>query len=181
MSDDADRIAKLPRLRMLKNESGPYFEALTRSRDSAFEHLRHSDPRARLGAMLVIKEYWSPPPEIDGESGERTGRPDGLHPIFEALAFEDESPKVRGAALLYLFFWYSNTRDHRITEKLERVLRDESQPNENRYVAYMGMLEVHGLVSELWTGSRRPPDCLTWTPSDVDWWLVNRCLKRKRT
>ena len=174
MSTDSDDRSE-HRRRIWKNEAGPFFEEVTRSFESATALLTHPDPRARLVAMLLIKDHWRPVPYLgDIERGHTSD----FDPVYKKLAFEDDSPKVRGAAMLHVVMWFSQTHDLDLSRKLAGVLRDVTQPPEIRFVAYAGLLAVNDLESELWRSPRK--SCLDWTPEDVDWGLVDRCLGNRQ-
>lgn len=158
------------RRRIWVGESGPFFDEVMRSYQSAQELLSHPDPRARLGAMLVIKDHWYPRPDIDDDRRKRP-RPN-LDPIYERLAFTDVTPKVRGAAMLYLGQWYYKTHDRHLSGLLARVVRDDNQPPENRYTAYLMLIQVNDLLSKF---QPEPPSTRElWNPENVDWQLVDR-------
>ena len=132
--------------------AGPYFDELLRSREIAHAYLRHPDPRARLGALLIIRDYWKPSPDFAQ--------------VCEKLIIEDDDPNVRCAALSTLGANYYGFLEARIGRMFAEIVRDEGQPQPCRYVAYLGLLAMKDLEV-------RQLDAKTFQPSrDVNWEYV---------
>ncbi len=142
--------------------AGPYFDSLARSFDDALSHLNHPEPQARLGALFFFRYYWKPPADFAE--------------ICETLAFEDVDGEVRCAALTTLISdYYCDSHDCRIGRQLAEVVRDETKPSINRYVAYVGLIGLTG-----WTG--QTPDWRTFRmPDDVVWEFVESFLRNSES
>ena len=152
--EDGDRVLTPSRRRIWGLAAGPFVDVLLRSAEAAQQHLTHPDPRARLGAVLLLRDYW--------------GLPAGFAELCERLAFEDPDTNVRCAALTHLGAEYYETRDARMGRVFAGIIGDEAEPRVFRYVAYVSLYALDGC--------RGPePDSRTFRiPEDVDWSLVRR-------
>lgn len=156
--DNAERFLRTTRGKIWGFEAGPFVKELLRSREAAESHLTHSNPRARLGAVLILRYYWGPPI--------------GFAELCQRLTLEDTDSKVRCAALIHLGALHYDTRDPRMGQLFAGIVQDESQPHEFRYVGYVSLYALDGC--------RGPePDPRTFRiPEDVDRGLVERYLGR---
>jgi hypothetical protein len=130
-----------------------YLGEMLRSREVTVNCLTHADPRARECALLVIRDYWDPPPDYPQ--------------ICERLALQDDDTAVRALAILLLSSSYYNTWDARIGKLLACIVRDEAQPLMCRRIAYFGLFMLQGAES---ANSPNPKDPRF--PETVDWKLV---------
>jgi len=131
--------------------AGLYFTKLMHGYDITIDHLNHADPRARSGALMLMKHYWK--------------RRQDYAQICERIAREDTDPKVRALALGWLSLCYTATSDSRIGKWLAEIVRDEMQPLLFRRQAYFSLFSVRGLAKILDTRTFQFPD-------QVDWSLV---------
>lgn len=154
--EDADRVVTSSRRKAWGHAAGPFADVLLQSAEAAQQHLTHPDPRARLGAVLLLRDHW--------------GAPAGFAALCERLAFEDPDTTVRCAALTHLGAEHYETGDARMGRLFAGIVRDEAEPRVLRYVAYLGLYALDGC--------RGPePDGRTFRiPEDVDWSLVGRYL-----
>jgi len=131
---------------------GPYIDKMIRDYRETKEFLKHSDPRARLGALFMIREYWKPQTDFGH--------------ICEQLAMEDPDVDVRSGALSSLCGICYGTQDGRIGRVFATLVLDGMQPVIIRRIAYFGLFSLQGFPS-------RVPNSQTFKfPDDVDWTFV---------
>src|SRR5438132_6070453 len=105
-----------------KKYAGPYFENMLISYEATQEYLKHPDPRARIGALAMMRDYWRPKGDFACEC--------------EQIARDDADLTVRCIAVNCLISCYYGTRDTRIGRWLAKVVRDETSPAIYRRQAY---------------------------------------------
>ena len=132
--------------------AGPFFHEMLQGYQATRAHLTHADPRARIGALFMLREYWKPAPDFAE--------------LCEKLAFADEDVQVRSGALSSVCGFYYNTHDVRMGRLFARLVRDDSQPLLHRRVAYLALYALRGL-------SQRPHAESLQFPDEVDWEFVD--------
>lgn len=145
--------------KLCEKTAGPYFEEMLQDFDVTKVYLKHIDPRARLGALLIIREYWKPPPNFPQ--------------ICEIIAFEDDDLQVRCGALSSLCGCYYGTHDVRMGRLFAEVVGDQLQPLLFRRIAYFALYSIKGLGDQL-------PDTQTFQfPESVNWDFVGGFFEKK--
>jgi hypothetical protein len=87
------------------------------------------------------------------------------------MALDDADGQVREVALLALGSCYHGSNDARIGRLLAGILKDASQPENFRKIAYTGLFQVRGLPVESW-----PEPKAVRLEKDVDWSFVESFL-----
>jgi hypothetical protein len=136
--------------------AGPYFDRMLQSYQATRDLLQHPDPRARLGALGMIREYWKPPPDFAQ--------------LCERMAREDPDVDVRCMALNCLIpAYYYGSEDLRIGRWLAEIVRDQSQAPLFRKIAYVMLFAVRATDDN-------PLAHTLQFPEQVDWSFVNTFL-----
>jgi hypothetical protein len=155
MADERQPTSDLER-KIWALAAGPFFDELMRGPDVAEQYLTHPDPKARLGAVLLLRDYWGPPA--------------GFTKLCERLAVEDSNIGVRCAALTHLGAEHYETHNARMGRLFAGMVQDQGEPRELRYVAYVCLYALDGCHGQ-------EPNSQTFhIPEDVNWSLVERYL-----
>jgi hypothetical protein len=128
-------------------------------------YLNHQNPRARLGALKMLAEYWNPPPDF---------------PVrCERMVAGDNNADVRCLALSSLIRYYYGSRDARFSSWLAGIVRSESEPEMLRRIAYCTLWCV--MAPELGESgiAAQPMPTTMRFPEEVSWEFVENALRRK--
>jgi hypothetical protein len=116
------------------------------------DNLTHVDPRARLGALFLLRDYWGAPP--------------GFPELCEQFAFADEDLQVQSGGLSSICGCYYGTHDVRMGKLLAGIVRDDKRPMMIRRIAYLGLFALRGIKN-------RPNIYGFMFPQEIDWQFVN--------
>jgi hypothetical protein len=142
----------------LRRCAGLYFDEMSSSFDRTMEFLRDPDPRARLGAIAFLREFWRPPADFAD--------------TCEKIVKVDADLNVRCIALNSLIDFYYGTHDMRIGRWLATIVRDDHQPSMLRKIAYSFLYSIRAIVPQ-------PMVATLEFPEDVDWDFVESFAAEK--
>jgi hypothetical protein len=100
----------------LRSWAGSSLESLLHMREATQEYLQNPNPHLRITALLLIKDYWQPTPEIVQKC--------------ETIAFNDPDAQVRGTALLCVLRRF-NSLSESTKQVLSRLLRESTSESEH--------------------------------------------------
>jgi hypothetical protein len=140
--------------------AGPYFDHMLKSYQTTTEYLQHPDPRARLGAIALVRDYWKPPADFAQ--------------LCEKLAREDPDLDVRCIALNSLISIYYGTWDVRIGRWLAGIVLDETEPLLFRKLAYCMLFSLRAVFQS-------PLPAVLQFPDEVDWTFVYSFFVERET
>lgn len=110
-----------------KIAAGMFLDDLLQSQHVAKQHLRHRSPQARLGALVMLRDYWNVTIDYDQAYD---------------LVLHDEDTNVRcvalGALIKYAF------RSNQFGRLFAEIVMNDNEPRELRYAAYLGLFAVRG-------------------------------------
>lgn len=138
--------------------AGAYFSEMEASFERTVARLSEPDPKARIAALFMIREYWKTFPDFKE--------------VCEKLAFEDEDSEVRNYALSSLCRVGYGTYDSRLGKRLAELVLDNGQPDLRRRVAYTALRAVWRNL-----GPEQAADEFRF-PEDVDWAFVQSFVDR---
>ena len=127
------------------------------------ECLEDPDPAVCDVALELMQTEWQPTPQAAKVAEKR---------------MKDVDPRIRRIALSVVskFYQSNNPGDLRIRSAFARVVADEHEDSENRFVAYQELCDLCGLRVERWPIMHCFPE--EFEPNrDVDWEFVRSFLE----
>lgn len=140
-------------LRIARMVAGEYFDRMTTSYENCSQFFRHSEAKARLGAILVARDLWTSETTLISD--------------MKRVLRTDSDSNVRAAAITTLSSKVAEG-DRGTGRLFAEIVMDETQDVICRYSAYLGVFAVLGREAEFLTGCK--------IPEDVDWELVRPFL-----
>ena len=147
-----------------RKDAGSSVDKMLQDRTDAEYQLTNPDWKVRCTALSILQLHWGA--GTDANFGARC----------EDLGLHDLHPQVRSCALIQLGMCFENTNDLRIGKLLAQVVLDETQPDQPRRGAYLGLYDLRGRSFE-WAGARADPPSILRIPEDVDWSFVKSFLE----